>query len=73
MCVKTVEILNTRPRVDFCRDLGIAFGSKKRMQGKLVAEPYHRTQGPEETMHDYIECMLAIVEKIDEPWFLENP
>ena len=53
---------------DFCRDIRIAFGPDRRMQGKLVSEAYRRTQGPEEPVREYIACMLAIVEKIDVPW-----
>ena len=57
---------------DFCRDIRIAFGPDRRMQDKLVAEAYYRTQGPEEPVRDYIECMLAIVEKNYEHWSEEK-
>ena len=38
------------------------------MQDKLQAEAYRRTQGPEEPVLDFVECVLAIVEKFDDPW-----
>ena len=50
----------------------MAFGPDRRMQDKLVAESYCRTRGLEEPVRDYIECVLAIIVKINEPWSEEN-
>ena len=45
----------------------MAFGPDRRMQDKLVAEAYCRTQGLEKPVRDYIECVLAIIGNINEP------
>ena len=52
---------------DFCREIRIAFDPDRRMQERLVMKDYRRTQGLEEPVRHYIECILAIVGRINEP------
>ena len=42
------------------------------MQDKLVVEAYRTTQDLEELSRDYIECVLAIIRRINEPWSEEK-
>ena len=40
------------------------YGTTKRYQQRLIAEANNRTQGEDQTMRDYITCLIAIVPKV---------
>ena len=48
------------------------YGMTNRYQQRSIAEANNRTQGEDETVKDYITCLIAIVRKISPPPSLEQ-